>query len=89
MTKTGIGKDYDEKWGCFTPAECINVDQSYLLFVLDVKKTYDYVEPKDKHHNTWISQQGSGLDKQQCLLQVTFRATGKQSLISIFRGKGM
>ena len=88
--KTGMGKDYDVKWGHFTPAERINVDQSPLPFVLDVKKTYDYVEPKDKHHNTWISQPGSGLDKRQCSLQVMFRATGKQPPISIiFRGKGM
>ena len=88
--KTGMGKDYDVKWGCFTPTECINVDPSPLPLALDVKKTYDYVEPKDKHHNTWISQPGSGLDKRQCSLQVMFLVTGKQPPISIiFRGKGM
>ena len=85
--KTGMGKDYDVKWGHFTPAERINVDQSPLPFVLDFKKTYDYIEPKDKHHNTWISQPGSGLDKRQCSLQVMFRATGKQPPIHHFSWK--
>ena len=63
--------DYDNKWGAFKPSERLNVDQSPLPFVVNVKKTYEYVEPgKSKEHNTWISQPGSGLDKRQFSLQV-------------------
>ena len=88
--KTGANEDYHEKWGHFLPKERLNVDQSPLPFVLDVKKTYEYVEPGNKHHNTWISQPGSGLDKRQCSLQVMFRPEGEQPQISIiFRGKGL
>lgn len=88
--KTGAGDDYNEKWGRYQPKERLNVDQSPLPFVLDVKKTYEYVEAKDKHHNTWISQPGSGLDKRQCSLQIMFRSEGKQPAVSvIFRGKGL
>ena len=88
--KSGAGENYDEKWGHYLPEERVNVDQSPLPFVLDVKKTYEYVEPGSKHHNTWISQPGSGLDKRQCSLQVMFRPEGKQPALSvIFRGKGL
>ena len=31
--------------------EQINVDQSHLPSVLDVKGTYDYIEPMEKHNN--------------------------------------
>ena len=41
--KTGAGDDYDEKWGRYHPKERLNVDQSPLPFVLDVKRTYEYV----------------------------------------------
>lgn len=88
--KTGTVDEYHEKWGHYLPKERLNVDQSPLPFVLDVKRTYEYVEPKNKHHNTWISQPGSGLDKRQCSLQVMFRSEGKQPAVSvIFRGKGL
>ena len=85
------GKDetYHQKWGRFKPSERINVDQSPLPFVIDVKRTYEFVEPGSKNHNTWISQPGSGLDKRQCTLQVAFRPEGKQPRLAIiFRGKG-
>ena len=61
-----------------------------MPFVVNVKKTYEYVAPgKSKEHNTWISQPGSGLDKRQCSLQVMVRGEGKQPKIAIiFRGKG-
>ena len=50
---------YDEKWGRFLPSERLNVDQSPLPFVIDSKKTYEFVEPGKGHeHNTWISQPG-------------------------------
>lgn len=82
--------DFDEKWGAFKPSERLNVDQSPLPFVINVKKTYDYVEPgKSKEHNTWISQPGSGLEKRQCSLQVMIRGDGKQPRLAVvFRGKG-
>ena len=81
---------YDSKWGAFKPSERLNVDQSPLPFVVNVKKTYEYVEPgKSKLHNTWIAQPGSGLDKRQCSLQVMVRGEGKQPKLAIvFRGKG-
>ena len=50
---------YDEKWGRFLPSERLNVDQSPLPFVMDAKKTYEFVElGKGHEHNTWISQPG-------------------------------
>ena len=68
----------------------MNLDQSPLPFVVNVRKTYDIVEEGHGHdHNTWISQPGSGLDKRQCSLQICIRAEGKQPPIGIvFRGKG-
>ena len=72
------------------PSERLNVDQSPLPFVINVKKTYEYVEPgKSKEHNTWISQPGSGLEKRQCSLQVMVRGEGQQPRLAIiFRGRG-
>ena len=56
-----FGKDeiYDSKWGRFKPIQRLNVSQSPLPFVIDVKKTYEYVESGSKKHNTWISQPGT------------------------------
>ena len=80
---------YDPKWGGFLPPLRLNVDQSPLPFVVNSTRTYEYVEKKDKNHNTWISQPGSGLDKRQCSLQILFRPEGKQPKLGIvFRGKG-
>ena len=46
--------------GTFAPHERFNVDQSPLRFAVNIKKTYDYVEPgKSSEHNTWIIQPGS------------------------------
>jgi len=83
------GPSYDPKWGKYKPEERINVDQSPLPFVVNLKKTYEYIPPgQGASHNTWISQPGSGLDKRQCSLQVTFRVQGDQpKLAIIFRGK--
>ena len=55
---------------------------------MTLKKTYEYIEPGAKDHNTCISQTGSGLDKKQYSLQVMFRPEGKQPRLAIiFRGK--
>lgn len=81
--------NYDKKWGGFLPKQRLNVDQSPLPFVINSKKTYEFVEKGEKYHNTWISQPGSGLDKRQCTLQVMFRPEGNQPRLAIiFRGKG-
>ena len=90
MYKIQFYDRFDSKWGAFLPRQRLNVDQSPLSFVVNVKKTYDYVEPgKSKEHSTWISQPGSGLDKRQCTLQVMFRGDGRQPCLAIiFRGKG-
>ena len=81
---------YDQKWGNFKPDERINVDQSPLPFVVNSKKTHEFITPGEgASHNTWISQPGSGLDKRQCSLQVAFRYKGEQPRLAvIFRGKG-
>ena len=81
--------NYDSKWGGFLPKQRLNVDQSPLPFVVNSKKTYEFVEKGDKYHNTWISQPGSGLDKRQCTMQLMFRPEGNQPKLGIiFRGKG-
>lgn len=54
----------------------LNVDQNPLPFVIDVKKTDEYVESGSKNHSTWTSQSRSGLDKRQCTMQVVFRPEG-------------
>ena len=54
---------YDPKWGGFLPIQRLNVDQSPLSFVVNSKKTYEYVKKGDKIDNSWISQPRPGLDK--------------------------
>ena len=84
-----LSDTYASKWGGFLPKQRLNVDQSPLPFVVNSKKTYEFVEKGEKYHNTWISQPGSGLDKRQCTLQVMFRPEGNQPKLGIiFRGKG-
>ena len=72
------------------PHRRLNVDQSPLPYVINSKKTYEYIPPGEgATHNTWISQPGSGLDKRQCSLQVMFRSEGVQPRLAIiFRGTG-
>ena len=83
-----LSDTYDSKWGGFLPKQRLNVDQSPLPFVVNSKKTYEFVEKGEKYH-AWISQPGSGLDKRQCTLQVMFRPEGNQPKLGIiFRGKG-
>lgn len=57
--RTGFDDNYDTKWGRFLPIQRLNVDQSPLPFVMDVKRTYEHIQPGKGHsHNTWISQPG-------------------------------
>lgn len=57
--RTGTEERYHPKWGRFLPSERLNVDQSPLPFVIDSKKTYEYIDFRQgHHHNTWISQPG-------------------------------
>ena len=88
--RTCYHSSYDTKWSNYKPHERLNVDQSPLPFVVNSKKTYEYIPPGEgATHNTWISQSGSGLDKRQCGLQVMFRSEGVQPrLVIIFRGTG-
>ena len=82
-------EDYDAKWGRFLPSQRFNVDQSPIPFVADSKKTYEIIKQGDKHQRTWVSQLASGLEKNQCTLQVCTRVDGKQPRIAvIFWGKG-
>ena len=85
----GGSESYDPKWGRFKPTERFNVDQTPMSFAVDVKRTYEVSEPRQKHSKTWISQPGSGLEKRQCTIPGCSRADGKQPKIAIiFRGKG-
>ena len=90
LVRSGLNDDYDSKWGRFRPSNRFNVDQSPLPFVIDHKRTYEVIEKKEQRYNkVWIQQQGTGLDKRQCTLQVCVRAEGKQpKLAIIFRGTG-
>ena len=46
----GAGSEaYDAKWGRFLPSQRFNVDQSPMPFVADSKKTYEIIEPGNKH----------------------------------------
>ncbi|KAK3245648.1 hypothetical protein CYMTET_44798 [Cymbomonas tetramitiformis] len=80
----------DEKWGRFTPAQRINVDQSPLGFISGLQDTYAEKGPRE----VWISTpSGSSLEKRQCTLQVCYAAdvaSGKKQckLALIFRGEG-
>ena len=81
---------YDQKWGCYQPAQRLNVDKSPLSHLLQGKKIYEYI-PKGEGstHNTRISRPCLGLEKRQCTLQVIFRPEGEQpKLTIIFRGQG-
>ena len=86
----GKSSSYDQKWGHYKPEQRFNVDQTPMPFAIDVKRTYEVIEPENKkHHKTWTRQPTSGLDKRQCTVQVCSRADGKQARIAIiFRGKG-
>ena len=66
----------------------INVGQTPMPFVLDIKRTHQDIQPKNME-KVGIAQPGSGLDKRQCTIQVTTRAEGHQPNIAIiFRGTG-
>ena len=53
------------------------------------KPKYLFEEGTCQHkEKVWISQSGSGLDKQQGTLQIYFCATGPHVKLSIFRGMG-
>lgn len=85
----GKSTSYDPKWGHYKPEERFNVDQTPMPFAINVNRTYEPIEPGDKHHKTWIRQPASGLDKRQCTVQVCSRGDGTQPRIAIiFRGKG-
>ena len=82
-------RNVSEKWGCYQPAQRLNVNQGPLPFVVYGKKTYEYI-PKGEGstHNTCISQPGSGLEKCQCSVLVMLWPEGEQlKLAIIFRGQ--
>ena len=62
-----FGKSYI-KTACnkkgFIPKQRIHINQSPLLFALDIKQTYGHYEKGKGHeHNTWLSTPGEGLTK--------------------------
>ena len=64
-----------------------NMDQTLLPFVMDDGKTY----PDKGSSEVWYATYGSGLDKEQCSVQLAIFANGKprMKLLVIFRGKGL
>ena len=61
---TGTQDNYHHKWERFIPKQCIHINQSPLLFALDIKQTYGHYEKGKGHeHNTWLSTPGEGLTK--------------------------
>ena len=64
-----------------------NMDQTLLPFVMDDGKTY----PDKGSSEVWYATYGSGLDKEQCSVQLAIFANGKprMKLFVIFRGKGL
>ena len=88
--RTGGNSDtYDPKWGRFLPSQMFNLDHSPMFFVIDSKKTYEIIEPRDCYQKAWISQPSSGLDKRQCTLQICTSGDGLHPNIAIiFRGTG-
>ena len=79
LVQMGAGSEaYDVKWGRFFSSQRLNVDQSPMPFVVDSKKTYEIINPGDKHQKTCISQLPSGLEKRQCTLQVCTRADARR-----------
>ena len=47
LIKTGRNDKYDLKFGRFLPTQRFNVDQSPLPFAINMKTTYEHVEPKN------------------------------------------
>ena len=82
---------YNSIWGRFLPNRRLTVDQVPLPFAIDKSKTYDLPVPTSERrdYRTWVSIQGSGLDKRQCTLQICFSpGNTKIKIAIIFRGKG-
>ena len=90
LVKTGKEENYNPTYDGFMPSQRYNVDQSPLSFVINTKKTYKQIQPKNKENRNktvWISQPALGLEKCQCTLQICFCPEVKQPRISvIFRG---
>ena len=62
------------------------MDQTPLQFVLDDNKTCD----KKESEEVWIASGQSGLEKRQCIIQLTMFADGKTPPpLIIFRGQGL
>ena len=73
--------------GAFLPHERLIVDESPLPFVVNVKKTYDYVEP-GKARNT-IHESLKSPRQKTMYIKVVVRGYGRQPrLVIIFRRKG-
>ena len=91
LIKSGSNKpSYHPKWGRFTPAKRLKVDQVPLPFAINVTRTYEAPIAKEerRYHRVWVNQPRSGLDKRHCTLQLAF---GPELVIRptlIFRGLG-
>ena len=79
---------FSNKWGRFPPCQRFNLAQSPMPFVANQERTYEIINPGDKH-KTWISQTPLEFDKRQRILQVCICGDSEHSRIAIiFRGAG-
>lgn len=76
----------ERKRGTFKLCDIANMDQTPLPFVLDDGTTYDVKGSKE----IWFTSGQSGLDKRQCIVQLTIFGDGIPRVrpTVIFRGKG-
>ena len=66
-----------------------NMDQTLLLFVMDDRQ-YSRTYEKTGADEVWIVSGQSGLEKRQCIVQLTIFANGSAlSPLQIFRDKGL
>ena len=86
LVRTNISETYDQKRGNFLSNQRFNVDQSPMLFAIDMKRTYHLYEPAQDQNKkkVWISHPGCGLEKGQCTLQTCFRPDRQQPRIGMF-----
>ena len=66
-TRSGtIEPGYYTKWGRYKPEERLKADQSPVPFVVNRKRVYDYVPPREgATHNTWIAQSVADIKKRK------------------------
>ena len=77
----------ERRRGTFSLVDVGNMDQTPLPFLMNDGKTYNQTESKE----IWCASGSSGLEKQQCTVQLMIFADGVSRVrpLVIFRGKGL